>query len=202
MHTSDIKLNHESDEAFPNAEHVFQQAFAAQDPAPLLLHILKTHPTYPALRDVVFCYVEAVYNDPYRVQTLACALLPSISHSTDAHQNFSLASWRGHTSYLTTTTTTMIKCTDKEHIPSRIAPIWLFVQQFTTWSAKIYASIENGLKKKNRRSSKTESNLAVLVVGTCIQLLLHTSGIDEKPRNVQETEGSQDGGDGKRFTFG
>ena len=157
MHTSDIKLNHESDEAFPNAEHVFQQAFAAQDPAPLLLHILKTHPTYPALRDVVFCYVEAVYNDPYRVQTLACALLPSISHSTDAHQNFSLASWWGHTSYLTTTTT-MIKCTDKEHIPSRIAPIWLFVQQFTTWSAKIYASIENGLKKKTgvvRKQSQT-----------------------------------------------
>src|SRR6266545_3084542 len=47
-----------SDEAFPNAERLFQQAFSATDPAPLLLQLLKEYPTYPAVRDLVVYYTE------------------------------------------------------------------------------------------------------------------------------------------------
>ena len=74
-----------SDEAFPNAEHLFQQAFAAEDPAPLLLHLLtsKEHPTYFSIRDLVTYYVEAVHKDPYRAQILASSLA-RIIHSPDA----------------------------------------------------------------------------------------------------------------------
>ena len=78
-----LKFNPVRVEAFPNAEHLFQQAFAVQDPAPPLLHILNTHPTYPALHDFVSYYVEAVYNDSYCVKTLAFALART-SHSPDA----------------------------------------------------------------------------------------------------------------------
>lgn len=63
------------DEAFPNAKHLFRQAFAVQDPAPLLLYLLKEHPTYPPISDLVFCYVEAVQSDPlYCAKTLASAI--------------------------------------------------------------------------------------------------------------------------------
>ena len=63
-----------SDEAFPNAERLFQQAFSATDPAPLLLQLLKEYPTYPAVRDLVVYYTEAVEEDPYRGQSLASTL--------------------------------------------------------------------------------------------------------------------------------
>ena len=61
-------------------ERIFQQAFTAQDPAPLLLDILKQHPTY--LPNVI-SYFIAVRNDLYRAQTLASALAKIID-STDA----------------------------------------------------------------------------------------------------------------------
>ena len=69
-------------ESFPNSKHLIQQAFAAQDPAPLLLELLKTH-NHPALSDIVFYYFEAVQNDPYCAQKLASALSRTIK-SPDA----------------------------------------------------------------------------------------------------------------------
>ena len=60
-------------ESFPDSKHIFQQAFAVQDPAPHLLEILKTH-HYPAVSDLVFYYIEAVENDPYCAQKVASAL--------------------------------------------------------------------------------------------------------------------------------
>ena len=70
-------------EAFPGAEQLFQWVFAAEDPAPLLLHILKEHPTYFTLRDLVSYFIKTVHNVPYRCQTLTSALA-KIIHSPDA----------------------------------------------------------------------------------------------------------------------
>ena len=73
-----------SDEAFPDAESIFHQAFAAVDPAPRLLEILSEHPaTYPAARDLVLYYFDAVAKDPARAQPLASALI-TIGRSPDA----------------------------------------------------------------------------------------------------------------------
>ena len=65
-----------------NRKPLFEKAFTAQDPAPLLLDILKKHPTSFAVRDLVFCYFDAVRNDPYCGQTLASALV-RITNSAD-----------------------------------------------------------------------------------------------------------------------
>jgi len=63
-----------SEEAFPNADHLFDQAFAAADSVPLLLQLLNQYPTYLAVRDLVVSYAEAVDEGPSRAQSLASAL--------------------------------------------------------------------------------------------------------------------------------
>jgi len=168
----------ESDDAFPNAKHLFQQAFAAQDPAPLLLHVLKEHPTYPALRDLVFYYVEAVHNDPYCGQILASALARMI-HSPDApsfgqETFFELLSRElGGTHFKDLYDDDIAK----DYGPKNTYLLDSLLSGFSlkyklTASPEMYGSIEDGLKAP-RGSKESE----VLVVGTCMQLLLHGFGL-------------------------
>ena len=168
----------ESDEAFPNAEHLFQQAFVAQDPAPLLLNILKEHPTYLALRDLVFYYVEAVENDPYKAQTLASALA-KIIHSPDAPSigDDSLIGLLSRE--LADTHFKVIYDKDVAKVYGPKNPYLLdsllsgFALKYNlSSSSAMLAPIDNGLKAP-RGSSESE----LLVVGTCIQLLIHGSGL-------------------------
>ena len=42
---------------------LFEQAFAAADPVPPLLSLLKTHPTYPAICSLVLVYSDTVFED-------------------------------------------------------------------------------------------------------------------------------------------
>ena len=70
-------------EAFPNAESLFHQAFASEDPALHLLQLLKDHTTYPAVRDLISYYFDAVAKDISLAQPLASALV-TIGRSPDA----------------------------------------------------------------------------------------------------------------------
>ena len=165
----------ESDEAFPNAEHIFKQAFAAQDPAPLLLHILKEHPTYPAIYDLVFHYTEAVNNDPYCGHTLASALA-RIIHSPDAPSFgqatlFELLSRElagtHFKSYYDDTSTAEVYGPKNPYLLDSLLSGFSFKYNLTS-SPEMHGAIEDGLEA---RCGSKESEL--LVVGTCIQLLLH-----------------------------
>jgi hypothetical protein len=172
----------ESDEAFFNSNNLLQQAFADQNPAPLLLDILNAHPTYPTLRDLVFYYAEAVSNDPYRAKTLASALV-TIGQSPDSPD-------RVHTLaellYLELGRTHFYYNDDNDTVygPKNTYLLESLLSGFSlrydlTSTTTMYAYIEKGLKAP-RGLEESE----VLVVGTCIQLLLHASGTDKKPGKV------------------
>ena len=171
-----------SNEAFPNAEQLFQQAFAAQDPAPLLLRILKEHPTYLALRDLVSYYVETLHNDPYRGQTLASALA-KIVHSPDA-PSF------GQDTLYELLSRELAETHFKDYYDDGIAKVYgprntylldsllsgfSFKYELTS-TPEMYGSIQDGLEAS--RGSK-DSEPELLVVGTCIQLLLHGSRLKD-----------------------
>ena len=48
----------DDDEAFPNSERLFKEAFADTDPVPLLFKLLKEHETFPVICKVVNTYIE------------------------------------------------------------------------------------------------------------------------------------------------
>ena len=166
----------EPDEAFPSAEHLFQQGFSSQDPAPFLLHILKEHPTYYALRDLVFHYVQAVENDPYNAQTLASALARTI-HSPDA-PSFGQDTLSGllsrelaytHFKVLYDKDVAKVYGPKNPHLLDSLLSGFSLKYKLTS-SSDMYGSLDDGLKAP-RGSKDSESEL--LVVGTCIQLLIH-----------------------------
>ena len=167
-------------EAFPGAEQLFQRAFAAEDPAPLLLHILKEHPTYFTLRDLVSYFIETVHNVPYRCQTLASALA-KIIHSPDA-PSFGRDTLHGLLSR--ELAGTLFKDDYNNDIAKIYGPKNTFLldsllsgfsfKYELTSSPEMYGCLDEGLEAP--RGSK-DSELEVSVVGTSIQLLLSGSRI-------------------------
>jgi hypothetical protein len=171
----------DSDEAFPDSEHLFQQAFAATDPVPFLLQLLKEYPTYPAVRDLVVYYTEAVEEEPSRGQSFASALtvvrdspdaptfgketLSSLINRELADQHFKAIYGNSEI---------------KEYGPKNTYLLdsllsGLSLKHGLTSTADQYAAIDDGLDAPHD-SDKSE----VLVVGACIQLLLHGSVIVTK----------------------
>ena len=71
------------EEAFPKAEQLFREAFALPDPAPKLLGLVKAHPTYDTIMNLLLHYTVAVQDNPYRANTLALAL-KAVGDSPDA----------------------------------------------------------------------------------------------------------------------
>ncbi|KIM35537.1 hypothetical protein M413DRAFT_32405 [Hebeloma cylindrosporum] len=71
------------EDAFPNAGQLFHDALALPNPAPTLLELLKEHPTYGAVRNLLDHYTLAVHEDPSRANALATALV-AIRDSPDA----------------------------------------------------------------------------------------------------------------------
>ena len=166
----------EPDEAFPNAKHIFKQAFSAQNPAPLLLQIIKDHPTYPALYDLVFYYTQAVENDPYRAKSLASALA-RVSNSPDAPSIgddtirvvliYELARHHFKILYNTSSNAGRVYGPKNHHLIHSLLSGFSFKYNLTS-SPDMRRSMEDGW---NAPLSLKESEL--LVVGTCIQLLIH-----------------------------
>jgi hypothetical protein len=167
-----------SDEAFPNAEHLFQQAFAATDPVPLLLQLLKEYPTYPAVRNLVVFYTEAVEEDPSRGQSLASDLA-KLRDSPDAP---------------TFGTETLSSLINRELADHHFKVIYgdSEVKEYGPKNTYLLDSLLSGLSLKHGLSSTSDQYGAiddgldaphgsdkseVLVVGACIQLLLHGSEI-------------------------
>lgn len=74
-----------SDEAFPNAERLFKEAFASDQPSAPLLRLLKQHPTYAAVKDMVVTYTDVVETKPADGPRLAAAL-SQLAHLSDPPQ--------------------------------------------------------------------------------------------------------------------
>jgi len=160
-----------SDEAFPNAEQLFHDAYALSDPAPKLLDLIKAHPTHSAVVDLLVYYTDVVEQNPYRANELASALVsvrdspdaPKIHDSSlaevfsrqlgDLHvRGFELDNNFGPTnSYLITSLLSGLS----------------FKYNLTT-SPDQYGNIQDGLDAHNSQ---------VLVIGACIQLLTNGSRI-------------------------
>jgi len=166
------------EEAFPNADHLFDQAFAATDPVPLLLQLLKQYPTYIAVRDLVISYIEAVEEDPSHGQSLASALArmcdspdaPTFGTDTlSSYINRVLADHHFKVIYGNNEV--------KEYGPKNTFLLdsvlsGLSLKHGLTATSDQYAFIDDGLDAPHN-SDQSE----VLVVGACIQLLLHGSEI-------------------------
>ena len=111
-HLHDIKLN-ESDEAFPNAKHLFLPAsvYCSRSSTPVV-----TNPSYPILLYVILystiakqCITTLIVYKFSHLPLSGSAIPQMHLPSEQTHSpNFSLASWRGRISYLTTI---MTECT-------------------------------------------------------------------------------------------
>jgi len=169
-----------SDESFPNAEQLFQQAFAAEDPVPHLLKLLKEHPTYPAVKDLVVFYTEAVEEKPSRGHILASAIAkvassgdaPTIASKETlwplidrelADQHFKV--------YYGNNEVTQFAPDNTYLLDSLLSGLSL--KYGLTSTSDMYAAIDNGLDAPQNGSVHSQ----VLVVGACIQILLAGSKI-------------------------
>jgi hypothetical protein len=169
-----------SNDAFPNAEQLFRDAFALPDPAPELLRLIKAHPTYAAVMDLLVHYTAVVQGNPSRANALALALV-AVRDSPDApvtdadalDELFSrqladlhsrgfdfLDNPRNHNMGIVPTNTFLLT--------SLLSG--LSIKYDLTDSSDQYGTLWEGLDADDSNSSISE----VRVIGACIQLL--TSG--------------------------
>lgn len=165
----------------PNAERLFAQAYAAADPVPLLLQILKDHPTYLAVRGLVVYYAKAVMEDPSRAQSLASTLVrlrdspdpPNFEPDTLSSLLASeLANFHFKTLYGTHEVTDYGP--KNTHLLESLLSGLSFKYRLSV-SPDMYGVISEGLDVP-----LDEDRSQAWVVGACIQLLLHGSGIATK----------------------
>ena len=168
---SDDGASLSDDEASPNVEHLLQQAFAKADPAPSLLQVVKEHPTYEYIEfPLVKYYVEAVEENPSRGQALASALArletlsSGINGELDRAVHFNID---------------FDKAEDygpKNKYLFHSLLSGLSLKHRLTHNSIMYATMEKGLESHGPNNPVLNSqDPEVLVVGTCIQLLLHGS---------------------------
>ncbi len=161
-------------EAFPNADHLFEQAFAALDPVPPLLCLMQEHPTCSAIRSLVIVYFEAVEKDPASAATLASTLASLAKTSSPP-------TFKGGKFYDLVGDALAglhFKFLDDEDKPQDYGPhnphllesllSGLSLKHGFRITPDMSWAIDYGLKV-SRRSKNPEN----FVVGTCIQLLLH-----------------------------
>ena len=166
------------EEAFPNSYHLFQQAFAAAEPVPHLLQLLKQYPTYLAVRDLVVSYTEVVEEDPSLGQSLA-STLARVRDSCDA-PTFEMETLSSYINSVLADQHFKVIYGDnevKEYGPKNTYLLdsllsGLSLKHGLTSTADQFAAIDHGLDAPHS-SDKSE----ILVVGACIQLLLHGSVI-------------------------
>ncbi|KAF8972517.1 hypothetical protein BDZ97DRAFT_838158 [Flammula alnicola] len=169
-----------SDDAFPNAEEIFRDALSIPDPAPTLLNLIKEHPTYPAVSDLLFYYTEVAGEQPSRANALATALI-TVRDAPDAPiiQANGLAGLFSR------------KLAD---LHSRGFELDDDAKEFGPSNAFLTTSLLSGLSFKHKLTSSSDQygnivdgldavagssayNPEVLVVGACIQLLTAGSSI-------------------------
>ncbi|KAF9531787.1 hypothetical protein CPB83DRAFT_848738 [Crepidotus variabilis] len=167
-----------SDEAFPNSEQLFKQAFATADPAPALLKLLREHPIYDTVQELVIYYTEAVEEQPLRGKLLA-STLARVSVSPDA-PNFE--------------TDPLASLIDRELADQHFKVIHgnTEVKEYGPKNTYLLDSLLSGLSLKYNLTSTSDQLAAIddgldtpsgsekaelLVVGACIQLLFYGSKI-------------------------
>ena len=166
-------------DSFPNAEKLFRDAFFLPDPAPMLLELIKAHPTYAAVMDLLEHYTAFVQEHPSRANTLALALV-AVRDSSDAPLI------NGHTLFdlfyreLADLLSLGFYSTDNSHndnenfVPTNTFLLTsllsgLSIKYNLTDSSDQYGNIWESLNVKHEWSTSE-----VRVIGACIQLL--TSG--------------------------
>jgi len=160
------------DEAFPNVERLLQQAFAKADPAPSLLQVVEEHPTYEDIEfPLVKYYVEAVEENPYRGQVLASALAKLETLSSDINGQLDRAV---HFKINFDNEVKDYGPKNKYLFHSLLSGLSLKYRLCS--NSAMYATMEKGLEPNGPNNPVFNSlDPEVLVVGTCIQLLLHGS---------------------------
>lgn len=68
--------------SFLNAKQLFGSAYAFSNPAPKLLKLIKAHPSYHTVSDLLDYYIYVVQKNPYRANELAFWMV-CISESRD-----------------------------------------------------------------------------------------------------------------------
>lgn len=163
----------DDEEASPNVEVLFQQAFAEADPAPSLLKVVDEHPTYEDIEfPLIEYYVEAVEKNPSRGQVLTSALAKLETLSADIGSQLDRA----------VIFKIFFSEEAKDYGPTNK---FLFHSLLSGLSFKhqlvhnssMYAAIEGGLDPSACQSGFHSVDPEVLVVGACIQLLLYGTAI-------------------------
>ncbi|KAF8808078.1 hypothetical protein BYT27DRAFT_6601517 [Phlegmacium glaucopus] len=164
-----------SDDAFPNSETLFNEAFVAVDPVPPLLQLLKQHPEYRAVRDLAISYHEAVEANPYRGNFLAEALVILINSPLNSVEE--LAEFIGqaladlHFKYIYEDNAPREYGPKNSYLHHSLLSALSHKHKLTSTSDML-AAIDDGL---DAPINSAESE--VLVMGACIQLLLYGSMI-------------------------
>ena len=160
-------------------DRLLQQAFTAEDPAPLLLDILKKDPAYPALLPyLVGYYFDAVRNDPYRAQSLASALVrlvnstdaPSFGGNTLKEHLYSELAGSHFKLFDVKKKFDVVYGPNNTHLIDSLLSGFSFKFNLAT-SSHMFGVIGEGLDDPD------DSKMEIMVVGACIQLLIHGSGI-------------------------
>jgi hypothetical protein len=174
MSDDETSSNMSEGEASPSVEHLLQQAFAKADPAPSLLQVVKEHPTYEYIEfPLVKYYVEAVEESPSRGQALASALASLETLSSDINGELDR---EVHFKADFDDEVNDYGPKNKYLFHSLLSGLSLKHQ--LTRNSAMYAAIEKGLDPHGSDHPLFNSQDAeVLVVGACIQLLLHGSVI-------------------------
>ena len=168
------------DEAFPNAESIFHQAFATVDPAPHLLQILNSQPML--LHVISSCSTLMPWPRTLLEPNLSSpsVVLPMLQLMNGKHSMLSsLESWHARIS----STTTRTICYTKRMVP-RASNEYLLdcllsglsLKLGLTVTTEMFSTIVDGSKAPRCRRRCSE----VMVVGSCIQLLLSGPAITTK----------------------
>ncbi|KAF8973566.1 hypothetical protein BDZ97DRAFT_1751597 [Flammula alnicola] len=169
-----------SDDAFPIAEQIFRDALALPDPAPALLDLIKAHPTYAAVSDLLVSLTDVVEETPSRAEVLSIALVtvrdspdaPTINGDTlVALFSRKLADLLSRGFELDDDAKTFAPT--NRYLATSLLSGLAFKYGLTS-SPDQYGNITNGL---DARPDPSAYNSEVLVVGACIQLLTNGSGI-------------------------
>ncbi|KAF9483736.1 hypothetical protein BDN70DRAFT_918142 [Pholiota conissans] len=168
-----------SDEAFPNSEQLFRSAFDQPNSPSELLKLIKEHPTYPAVVDLLVYYTCVAEENPTRAEALASILLqvrdapdaPIINTDLTLMEVFSrkLADLHGRGLEVDDDTKTLGP--SNTFLTGSLLSGLSFKYQLTSCSDQ-YGAILDALDV-NPSSPTTE----VLVTGACIQLLTAGSEI-------------------------
>lgn len=182
----------DDDEAFPNSERLFKEALAEPDPVPLLSKLLKKHQTHPVVYELVLIYIEEVEENPSRAHHLASSMSSFVrmydspdkpSFGTETLADVVADELAGH-HFKPIHRAEKIK----GYSPNNTYLLYsllsgLSLKYGLTSSPDMYGAIEDGLDARPGSDDAQE-----LVVGTCIQLLLHGSEIvTEKPGSYRKT---------------